>query len=219
MYFKRLMLCLALLGSSVGFAQAAHSVPEQPEEAPPRGASIPYNYQPQSAKPAPFPVGPRILLEIVASTASGAVLSAAGLAAGELASGSGCRLELDCAPALLGMTAGLLFGTPLGAYYVGRLVGGQGSYWASVLGTFTGTVMGVVGGVVLVLVGHPKLAITSLVVGPVAGAVIAHELTYSAWQPIPQERDRSAADARFQILPLAGITPDGGILGGFAGRF
>ncbi|KFE69648.1 hypothetical protein [Hyalangium minutum] len=196
------------------------------EEAPPRGESIPYSYpgdaldefQPPGRPGLPT-VG-RITLEIMGGAAAGALSGLVAFLAAEALSGGSCGDDPGCIITGLGMTAGAIFFTaPLGVYAVGQLAGGQGSYWTSLLGMAVGTGAG---GIMVAVFSNKsgELQLASIVTLPILGAVLGYELWNAHQQPdIVRPARTGATGASLQLIPLAGITPGGGVFGGIAARF
>lgn len=206
-------------------AEEAEAASSQ-EDAPPRGESIPYSapgdaphgfqasYRSGLAAPA------RITLEVVGGAAAGGLSGLLGLIMAEALSGGSCGDDPGCIIFGLGTTAGAIFlATPLGVYGAGRLAGGRGSYWASLLGMTVGTGAGIAMGAAFNR-SSEALKYASVVMFPILGAVLGYELWHAHQRPdIAGLASTGAAGASPQLIPLAGFTPDGGVFGGLAARF
>ncbi len=230
------MLCLALLASSLGFAQTpAESppsssesplsppplvpAPEQTEPLPPPGESIPYPYRPSVEEQ---DTSRRILLEALAGGGTGIVAGIAGALSGVLLVGNKCTDGSCIIPILGSMSLGVVLGTPLGVYGVGRAMDGHGTYWAALGGTVLGSLAGLGLGAAFSSIGSGNAVLTliSLIAGPVTGAILGYELSNASTPPTPLPPMGSDSSAPgFQCVPVLGVTPTGGILGGLAGRF
>jgi hypothetical protein len=230
----RLVLCLTLLASSLGFAQTPEEVapvssepsrppllpaPGQAEPPPPEGESIPYTYRPTSEARSASSSN-RILFELLAGAGTGAVAGVAGIFTGALLAGFDCA-DLECVLPILGsMSVGILVGTPLGVYGAGRAMDGRGKYWASLVGTTLGSLAGLTLAVGASSIGSDALTILSLIAGPLIGAVLGYELSHSSADPGPRvPLSTSSAGKSVQFGALFSVTPSGSILGGLMGRF
>jgi hypothetical protein len=193
------------------------SSPEQAEPSAPEGESIPSVYRPASPG---HNTANRILLETLAGGGTGFAAGIAGLFTGLALVGTDCS-ELDCAVPVLGsMALGVVFGTPLGVYGVGRAMDGRGTYLASLTGTALGTVAGVALAAAAGHLGNDLLTLMSLIVGPIAGAVLGYEFSHSsASDLLPPTPGVALSGPGLQCIPVFSVTPAGGVLGGFAGRF
>ncbi|WP_224240820.1 hypothetical protein [Hyalangium gracile] len=234
----RLVLCLTVLTSSLGFAQTPEEspsptspaplpppplvpAPEKSEpaelEPPPPGESIPYTYRPSTQERSS---AKRLLFQTLAGAGTGALAGIAGVFTGFLLVGNDCS-DAECAIPVLGsMSLGILLGTPLGVYGVGRAMDGHGKYWASLAGTTLGSLAGITLAVVSASADSDGLVLLSLMLGPIVGAVLGYELSNTSEPPLPGPAvSASSSRAGFQCLPVFSVTRSGGILGGFAGRF
>jgi hypothetical protein len=236
MPFVRCLLCLAVLTSSVGFAQTPEEVPpssraqtpsptppplvpapEEPEHAPPQGESIPYQYQPQHQ---PMGTTGRIFFEVLAGAGTGAVAGFAGAVPGLLSTGANCDFGVCLITVVVPMTVAIVLGTPLGVYGAGRGLGARGSYLASLIGTMLGSIAGLLGAATAAAIGSEILTALTLFAGPVAGAVVGFEVSHASAQSTPPAPPGvAAARSSVQLVPVVGLTRTGGILGGLAGRF
>lgn len=149
-------------------------------------------------------------------------------------SGSFGRLVKGMGVGALGFSAGAMLGVFLG----GSLMGGEGGLLPAVWGTVVGELLGVVFAVVSVpitlLIGSylafvtdsgailtgtitiamPVVAAAILVAAPLVGGIGFYEGTHRK----AVERKR-AASAGVQVLPIVGVSPQGGFVAGLAARF
>ncbi|QRK11935.1 hypothetical protein JQX13_18880 [Archangium violaceum] len=153
------------------------------------------------------PLALRLLAEVgggVATTLAGG-LTGLGLC---LLTESPVQSEWGCAyPLLFGLTAGLLVGYPLGVWWGGEAVGGDGSLWAALGG---GAVGFIAGGLLEGTTAGGGMVIAIPVLGMI-GASLGYELSQR-----PEHPERSAAHPRLQ--PLLAFDARGGMLG-LSGRF
>jgi len=193
--------------------------PEAPPAAqepapPPQGELIPRTWQPQR----PDYFVPRIL----AGTFLGTLAGAGGLLGGfligmELAQGcdlfdgpcSADEIFVQTLPAVV--STGLL--SSLVVYGMGNAFYGEGELSATMLGGFAGTGIGML----LSIASQSYAGI--LLIPPLAaiGAVIAYELSDTQWEN--EQQKARLGSTRVQWVPVVGVTPGGGVLGGLAGRF
>lgn len=165
----------------------------------------------------PSPTAPRLLLEFI----GGSVGGAAGIIPGSLLILSAIVCD-SCSGgeetrAILGLSiglAGLAGGAALGITGAGSLLHGEGEYWPTAGGAALGTL---VGSLVALAVASSvdELAIIPFLSGPVIGGMIGYELSHSS---AVARRHRNPA-LRPVVLPVAAVTPRGGVVGGLAGRF
>lgn len=185
------------------------TAPEEPEE-PPRGELIPRRQA--SAEAGPDPFIPRLVLSPILGGVAASCGALLGLVLGVMADGcdlfdGGCNGVVLVAPTVvLGTLAG-----SLSVYGMGSFLNGQGNLGPTLLGG----VLGMGAAVALVLASPFTLYAAPLAVG--LGATIGYELSNSSVRSnaVP-ERDQFAG---VQVVPVFGRTPEGGILGGLAGRF
>jgi hypothetical protein len=230
----RAVLCLALLVSGLGFAQApvASPPPLVPAEGPPAqeapvGEVIPHTQRPQFPPSGPFEPA-NVVLEAAGGMVGAVGLGIGGTAAlyGLLSLSSSCDGEDLCplAAALFALPITAL-GLPLGVWTVGKLLdNGPGQFLPSFLGTFAG-----VGAALLLIVTQSQLLIgLGLALLPLSGAVIGYELSRP---DVPDEPGGPSDDRRgngygseysstsVRLSPVLGFTPGGGLMGGFTARF
>jgi hypothetical protein len=245
---QRLVLCLALLASSVGFAQAPdRAAPPAPSLSPPplvpapsAPPLVPVPEEPAAPEvpEAPVPEGeiiPRSDLELlpgsprfapgrVALEAVGGVVGGVGLGLGAVFGIAGLfAISVGCDEACA-VVASLLalpaiaIGIPLGVSLAGGLMEGQGRFLPALGGMFAGV------GATLLVGASNNEAVTTLaaLTLPVAGAVIGYELSHSVGSRTLEEDEGSRggyARSSFQVVPVLGVTARGGFLGGLSGRF
>jgi len=157
----------------------------------------------EEPKPQRAPQGLRILAEIGAGTVTSLGAGFVGGLGGFMfceSSGIGRGDFLPClGTAMLGAGAGLALGYPLGVWWGGEVVGGDGRLWASMLGTVLGLAVG------LPLAQEGGFALSPIVLG-MAGASIGYELSQSAEPP-------AVALARPRFQPLLSVSDKSALLG------
>jgi hypothetical protein len=185
------------------------TVPEE-AEAPARGELIPRRGV--TEQEAPDPRGLRLLLNPlvggVATTAGGVV----GLLLLSIASDcspffGGCAEWIFLAPMF---TGGWIAGS-LTVYGMGNWLNGQGRLAPTMIGGALGT------GAAIGLYAATRGEAWFIVLLPAIGAVLGYELSNSYERSKPEQGNE--ASARLQLMPVVGRTPEGGFLGGLAGRF
>jgi hypothetical protein len=241
----RVVLCWVLLASSLGFAQApapapsgaplpppplvpAPATPEplvpapaQPEAPAPQGELIP------RASPSLIPPSPRFEPGRVAFEALGGVVGGVGLGLGSaLLVGGLMELSTDCSSedsgcalvaAVLALPA-LAVGIPFGVSIAGRLMGGKGRFLPALGGMFAG--LGA--SLLLALTGSGLVLGLGLVTLPIAGAIVGYELSHPEAPRLREAGEGYGSEytrGGFQVLPVLGLTPRGGFMGGLAARF
>jgi hypothetical protein len=181
------------------------------------GESIPYRYRPSTEQPSRTK---RFVLEALAGGGTGLVAGIAGIFTGALLNGGDCSSASCAVPVLGAMSLGIVVGTPLGVYGVGRTMDGHGTYWASLLGTALGSAVGLALAVITYDAGVDVLTLASIVVGPVVGAMVGYEISNSRRAPLAEPTaSQSPASASFQWTPVLRLTRSGGLMGGLAGWF
>lgn len=195
-------------------AEQAPAAEKAPSDRPFKAQLLPPEWQ----KRRPNYFAPRLL----AGTVLGTLAGTGGLVGGYLL---GVALNNDCdifddvcgsetlfaqvAPALL--ATGLL--SSLTVYGISNALYGKGSLTATLLGGSAGTGLGVL----LMFAIHSYGGILAIPPMAAIGAIIAYELSDSEW-----EREQTKAwlgGASVQLVPVVGMTPGGGVLGGLVGRF
>jgi hypothetical protein len=161
-------------------------------------------------------VVPRIILGTLLGTAAATGGAVLGFLAGSSLTTcdvfddicNGSESLVITAPTLLGAAA---FST-LTVYGLGSLLKGRGTLFATLVGSAMGTGLGLV---LMGTAGYVGLALMP----PLAaiGALIAYEISDSYWEPEPGQA--LSASSPFQMIPVLGVTPGGGVLGGLTGRF
>jgi hypothetical protein len=187
---------------------------EDPSESSPQGEIIHRDWYTDSE---PSPTAPRLLLEIIGGSVGGAV----GIIPGSLLVFSAFVCD-SCdngeeTRAILGLglgLAGLAGGAALGITGAGSLLHGEGEYWPTAGGAAIGTL---VGSIVALASANAvgELAIIPFFGGPVVGGMIGYELSHSS-AVARRQRNRALTPV---VLPVAAVTPRGGVLGGLAGTF
>lgn len=229
MLSARAVLCLTLLASGLGFAQAPATtapplVPATglPEAQPPPGELIPH-----TGEDADEPQGPSARLFDPAFDRTNMAFEAlGGLAAGVGVSLGGALIytarhrEGSCGEdeglcqlaAIVYTYPFVALSLPLGVWTVGKLLGGQGRF----LPTLGGMAVGLVAALPSLFVASDSLLVleASFVLLPLAGSIIGYELS----RPGPSRLSEHASTGS-GLVPVLGFTPNGGVLGGFAARF
>lgn len=231
MALPRIVLCLALLLSGVGLAQTPESepasaptealpppplvtAPEQAETPPPEGELIPREYEPAESPGSEFSAS-RAILEVLGGGAVGAGMAVVGGIFGGLAFSGACAGEGCLGVIVISGIVGATFGVPLGVYGAGRLLDGQGSYWASFLGTVAGASVGTM----VALAGQGEAAqVVGLTFGPLLGAILGYEFSHASKRSAPEPLPRQSGTG-FEFHPAIGVTPGGGLFGSLSGRF
>ncbi|EPX55654.1 hypothetical protein D187_009265 [Cystobacter fuscus DSM 2262] len=156
--------------------------------------------------PGRAPLGLRLLAEVGAGVATAA---AGGLVAGIggfglcQATGVLYATEGGCFYALLfGAMAGMAVGYPVGVWWGGEVVGGDGRLWASLLGGGLGLAAGYLGSRVLIAQTGRGESLIAIPLLAMVGASLGYELSA----------------ARPSVQPLLSLDTRGGMLG-LAGRF
>jgi hypothetical protein len=186
------------------------TAPEEPEE-PPKGELIPRRRVP--AQEASDLFVPRLLL----GPLLGGVAASCGAALGLFLGVTVTRCDVfeggcDDVALLVPTVVGGLAAGSLGVYGMGSFMNGQGQWLPTLLGTALGMGLGIVA--VAASSGTAWFALPLVTgMGAVAGYEISHSLQSSA-----QEEDEEAR-AGLLLMPVLGRTPEGGLLGGLAGRF
>jgi hypothetical protein len=213
-----LLLSLLLLAPRVGLAaedaplatptSLPSEVPGTQEHEPPRLLEEP------ATRREKLSVGLRLLVE----TGAGLMTSTGGLLAGGLIGYGLCEVTsgraayIGCAwGAVLGILGGVAIGYPLGVWWGGEVVGGDGSLLAS----FAGMGVGILAGVLLGLAEQqidPGNRLTGAVVGlPIlAGPLVFYELSQRQEPGTPAP---AVASARPRLQPLLTVSSRGALLG------
>ena len=220
MLLPRMLLCLALFAPYAGLAQGSNEVPasapsqpealpppplitapEGSEEEPPEGELFPHELEPSRPPGEPFSVG-RGVLEFVGGGLVGAGVGFVSLLLGTVVFVPTCDSEA-CILGILSVGAlGASFGAPLGVYGAAKLMGGQGRYWPSFLGTVVGAG---IGALAAVATRNETATVIGLSTGPLIGAIVGYELSHAHVQP--------------SVSPTLGLTLTGGVVAGLSARF
>lgn len=152
-----------------------------------------------------------LALRLLAEVGGGVVTTVAGGFTGLglcLLSQPATLSESGCAyPFLFGLMAGLVVGYPLGVWWGGEAVGGDGRLWASLGGGVVGLLAG---GVLEISTDGSGMAAAIPVLGMI-GASLGYELSQR-----PEHPERTAASPRIQ--PMLAFDTRGGVFG-LSGRF
>ncbi len=161
------------------------------------------------------PRGVRILAEVGGGLVTSAALGIAGGLTGGLLCVGSANDDIDrlvcLIPAGLGALLGVSIGLPLGVWWAGEVVGGNGSLLATFAGGLVGTIAGgVVLGVAAARASNQggelsPLAVASLPMLGMAGCVVGYELS--------QQEPRRWAARGGRLQPLLAVTPSGAVLG------
>lgn len=192
---------LAALGATVGY-ELSHAL---------------WRSEPEQAARTPLAV--RLPVELLAGAAAGALSATVGLSLTRYLVGY-CLGQLWCDQvADTAMAVGILAGTPLGIYSVGRAMGGEGTYLAALLGIGMGTIAGF-GSAWLLAHTSEGLALASYMSLPLLGAVAGYELAPRLFPQYFRRKERSTTEgSSLALVPLLSVTPAGGLFGGVASRF
>ncbi|MDC0707236.1 hypothetical protein POL68_02020 [Stigmatella sp. ncwal1] len=224
----RIVLCTLLALPTLGRAQTGDAPVASPEPSPPPlvtsppdtqappsvGEIIPRDLEDERPR-RPYLIVPRILLSSLAGTVAGA----GGTFLGFLV-GSGIN-DCDLFDDVCGDKTLYAYGIPtliaagslssLAVYGVGSLLDGRGSFLPTLLGGFVGAGASIafqdLAGYGVILLIAPLSAV---------GAILGYEISGALWEPAPLPQQ---ARSSLQVLPVLGLTPDGGVLGGLTGRF
>lgn len=185
--------------------RVAGAVPA-PVPPPSQGELIPHRWEQEKS----FPAAPRFMVEALVGTAAGAGGGLLGYLIGS--QGKNCTDDVCSAGTAFLAVLGVGLSSPLAVYGVGSLLDGRGTLLSAMVGGAAGTGLGLLS---TAMFGYGGL----LAMPPLAaiGALIAFEVSGASREP---ERVRlSLAGTGLQMVPVLGTTPQGGFLGGLAGRF
>lgn len=265
----RLVLCLTLLGPSLGFAQTPEEwtpytppanqgttppplVPANPPSEPPPPSQPPPSSEfpsppeapplsqppPPSASPAtPPPQGESIrpsvggptdagetALRLIVDPWAASITGMMGLVIGIIPSAivalpfclgtEGTRRPACAIAVSTGLGLSYTAGVSLGIYFVGGVMGGQGEGLPTFLGALAGTTVGAGVGI---STRNTATLILGLAVAPIVGAVLGYEFSHANAEP--KDKPGLQSRSRFRVIPMAGATPGGGLLGGLCGQF
>lgn len=241
----RLVSCLPLLLPGLGFAQAPgewtpYTPPAEETATPPPLVPAPPLEQPPPARPRQEPprgeIIPRDLserraasrqtaLRLIISPWSGAITGMAGLIVGSVPTAlialpfcvrtEGFERDPACAIAVgAGLSVSYSVGVTMGVMLVGKLLGGKGDNLLTFLGALAGAAAGSGIGIAS---GNAEALILGLAFGPIIGAAAVYEFTHA----LTSQPGGPGLQARsgLRVMPVAGLTPRGGLLAGLAGRF
>lgn len=159
---------------------------------------------------------------VAAEVLMGGLLGAGGLLGGgvvgfAVAQAVTCGVD-DCMDGLgyvgAAMVAGIAITAPLGVYFGGNMVGGEGLFLPALAGSL------VSGGMTALALASMSRSISPagvlvLAVSPLVGSIIGYEVSHV----FVNRSRRSEAAKGVQVLPTAGVTPSGAGVLGLAGRF
>jgi hypothetical protein len=229
----RLMLCLALLVTTAGFAQNAEPSPPAPaEETPaqpaPRGEVFPRERSWGTGEAVLF--AGRLILQPPAGILAGALVGLGGVYPAFVIGVMACENRPDsksrnsCLETALytGFGVGASLGAGLGVLGVGFLLGGEARPGAVMAGALAGSALGAA--FVLTSAGRDaKENLLLLLVSPAIGATVLYALSDAVFpepsRVIPRDRDDKPEDEYVRILPMLTPTATGGVVGGLVGRF
>ena len=241
----RLVLCLTLLVPGLGFAQSAEEwtpytppaeeslpppplvpvtplpppplpAPQAPAEAPPKGEIIPRQLPGQLGET------DRGALRLVLTPWSGVIMGLAGVIVGIVPTaivGFPVCAAADDKPACgiaigTALSVSYSVGVTLGVTIVGRMTGGEGdglmTFYAALAGAGVGAGIGVA-----------TQSTAGLVLGLALVPVLFAATTYELSHHMAMQSSGVELQARsgVRVMPVVGVTPQGGLLGGLAGRF
>lgn len=245
MIMFRLVLCLTLLVSSQGFAQADEEwspyTPTEPAPAVPPPPLVPADPPATPSAPsAPAPSTPQgeiipresvseersggRALRLVAAPFGGIIGSFGGAMAGAIV--SGFVLLPFCLESLRDPSRGCIvsflalasLGATAGATACIYWMGGALGGQGRLPPTILGALLGATMGAVSGTVSSNNLVLfLGLGIGPIIGAVVGYEISHSLEDAssAPTSQRRTG----FEVLPVLSATPRGGLMGGLAGRF
>jgi hypothetical protein len=192
---------------------------QAPEEQAPEGEIIPRDPVAQRADSA------QTTLRLIITPWSGAIAGMMGVIIGSVPTAivalpfclgaDDFEDEPQCTIAVgAGLSLTYAVGVTLGVTLVGKMMGGQGDGVMTFLAALAGAAAGSGIGIASRSTGA---LILGLALGPLIGAVVGYEISHSMYtQPASSEPQ---ARSGFRVMPMAGVTPGGGILGGLMGRF
>jgi len=229
----RLLLCLALLVTTTGFAQDAVPPPLVPAEEPPaqpapRGEVFPRERSWGTGEVVRF--AGRLILQPPAGILAGGLVGLGGVFPAFIIGVMSCENRPDsksrnsCLDTALyiGFGVGASLGAGLGVIGMGFLLGGEARSGVAMAGALAGSALGAA----LVLTSADRSAGNNLflmVLSPSIGATLFYALS-DAFFPEPSRvpprgRDDKPKDEHVRVLPLLTPTATGGLVGGLVGRF
>lgn len=230
----RLMLCLALLVTTAGFAQSAEPSPPAPaEEAPaqpaPRGEVFPRERSWGKGDVVRFAA--RLILQPPAGVLAGTLVGFGGVFPAFIIGAMECKNRPDhasrssCLDTALytGFGVGASLGAGLGVIGMGFVLGGEARSGVVMAGALAGSALGAA--YILTLDERDaRNNLWLLLVSPTIGATLLYALS-DAFFPepsrvLPRDLDeKKPKDEYVRVLPLLSPTATGGIVGGLVGRF
>lgn len=113
--------------------------------------------------------------------------------------------DWDCIdPVASGVLGGAILGAPVGAWAAGKLVGGQGTFLGTLLGSGAGFLVGT--GAAL-LMDNPYLGLLTVPLGAVIGSVVGYEVSHSM---VSAQRIELASAS---VQPVLAFSNRGAVLG------
>jgi hypothetical protein len=184
----------------------------EPEEEPP-GELIPRQWTPSESAGLK---APRIVLEVLGGSLLGAAASLPGaFIAAVAAFCDGCESDSQFLGGVGLAFAGLTLGTAVGIKGMGSLLEWEGRFLAALAGTSIGALAGLGAGLVIAWGAGSELWFIPILVGPLVGGIIAYESSHTN----ALEERSSPSRTGMSMIPVVGVSPRGGIIGGLAGRF
>jgi hypothetical protein len=157
-------------------------------------------------------------LRILGEFGAGSLTAVGGVIGGGLVGLGLCGVTLGASivcgwGVVLGATLGVAVGYPLGVWWGGEALGGDGSLFAALGGMGAGIVAAVVLGLVTVRL-DPSGALTGVTTGLVflGAPILAYELSQRR-DPRQPRRGPAMASSRPRIQPLLSVSPRGAVLG------
>lgn len=187
------------------------------EPAAPQAEPIPFRATPAPG-PSPDLLLPRILAEAFGGVLGGVGMGIAGLLVGAEAIGNTDCSDGEVCVALLALITipATFVGIPLGVQYAGQSMGGRGDFLPALGGTVLGTGVGVILG--MQSEGNGGLAV-GLIVGPILGSIVGYELSSAINERREYVLGTASSRSGPRVVPVVGVTPRGGFLGGLSGSF
>ncbi|WP_343073392.1 GlsB/YeaQ/YmgE family stress response membrane protein [Pyxidicoccus fallax] len=157
---------------------------------------------------------PRVAMEMVGGITGGIAAGTLGLLAGYLISAPTVGCDECAIVSLVGGSAGVLVGIPVGTWAGGHVMGGRGTFLSAVGGSAVGWGGALLGSLVIGASSEDDTLALVLLLLPIAGATAGYELSHADTPRAPPPR----AASQVQVLPVAGMTERGPRLG-LMGRF
>jgi hypothetical protein len=184
---------------------------DEPEEEP-RGELIPRDWRISEWV---GPQVPRIIVESLGGLTLGVVGGLPGVVL--VAGAAACDTCDDSSSAFLALGVafvGISGGIGLGVYAGGSLIGGEGRFGVTLVGTLLGVLAGglvAIPAAILVEGGW----VVPLLSFPITGAIIAYEMSHAE----ALKGKAAPAGDGVKVVPVVSVRPSGGLFAGLAGRF